>query len=65
MSKRLRVNSENARPSVRARLLDRSRAERTDFQILLTRYAPKTPYRLSLSEHRDRFIPNGAVLYET
>ncbi|WP_323808233.1 hypothetical protein [Rhizobium gallicum] len=59
------MNSENARPSVRARLLDRSRAERTDFQILLTRYAPKTPYRLNLSEHRDRFIPNGAVLYET
>ena len=29
----------NVGASVRARLLDRARAERSDFQILLTRYA--------------------------
>ncbi|MET3648823.1 hypothetical protein ABIC60_003476 [Phyllobacterium ifriqiyense] len=39
----------NVGASVRARLLDRSRAERMDFQILLTRYAlERLLYRLSL-----------------
>ncbi|MCX5493923.1 nucleotidyl transferase AbiEii/AbiGii toxin family protein [Kaistia dalseonensis] len=52
--------------SVRARLLDRSRVERTDFQILLTRYAlERLLYRLSLSPHRDRFILKGAMLFVT
>ncbi|MGO7049266.1 nucleotidyl transferase AbiEii/AbiGii toxin family protein [Rhizobium johnstonii] len=56
----------NVGASVRARLLDRSRAERTDFQILLTRYAlERLLYRLSLSEHRDRFILKGAMLFVT
>ncbi|UXN67310.1 nucleotidyl transferase AbiEii/AbiGii toxin family protein (plasmid) [Phyllobacterium sp. A18/5-2] len=54
----------NVGASVRARLLDRSRAERTDFQILLTRYAlERFLYRLSLSAHRDRFILKGAMLF--
>ena len=40
-----------------ARLLQRSRDQRTDFQILLTRYAlERLLYRLSRSEHRNRFI---------
>jgi hypothetical protein len=40
----------NVGASVRARLLDRSRVERTDFQILLTRYAlERLLYRLSQS----------------
>ena len=43
----------NVGASVRARLLQRSRDERTDFQILLTRYAlERLLYRLSQSEHR-------------
>jgi hypothetical protein len=43
----------NVGASVRARLLQRSRDERTDFQILLTRYAlERLLYRLSRSEHR-------------
>lgn len=51
---------------MRARLLDRSRAERQDFQILLTRYAlERLLYRLSLSEHRDRFILKAAMLFVT
>jgi hypothetical protein len=38
----------NVGESVRARLLQRSRDERTDFQILLTRYAlERLLYRLS------------------
>jgi predicted nucleotidyltransferase component of viral defense system len=56
----------NIGASVRARLLARSRAEKTDYQILLTRYAlERLLYRLSLSEHRDRFILKGALLFVT
>jgi len=52
--------------SVRARLLARSRAERSDFQSLLTRYAlERLLYRLSVSAHRDRFILKGAMLFVT
>lgn len=56
----------NIGASVRARLLDRARAERSDFQILLTRYAlERLLYRLSVSPHRDRFILKGAMLFGT
>jgi len=56
----------NVGASVRARLLDRARAERSDFQILLTRYAiERLLYRLSVSGHRDRFILKGAMLFVT
>jgi hypothetical protein len=56
----------NMGASVRARLLDRARVERADFQILLTRYAlERLLYRLSLSVHRDRFILKGAMLFVT
>jgi predicted nucleotidyltransferase component of viral defense system len=56
----------NIGASARARLLDRARAERSDFQILLTRYAlERLLYRLSVSPHRDRFILKGAMLFVT
>ncbi len=56
----------NIGASVRARLLDRARAERSDFQILLTRYAlERLLYRLSISPYRDRFILKGAMLFAT
>lgn len=56
----------NVGASVRARLLDRARAEKSDFQILLTRYAlERLLYRLSVSEHRERFILKGAMLFAT
>lgn len=57
----------NIGASVRARLLDRARVERSDFQILLTRYALErlVLYRLSISPHRDRFILKGAMLFVT
>jgi len=56
----------NVGVSVRARLLQRSRDQRTDFQILLTRYAlERLLYRLSRSEHRNRFILKGAMLFVT
>lgn len=56
----------NVGASVRARLLQRSRDERTDFQVLLTRYAlERLLYRLSRSPHRNRFILKGAMLLVT
>ena len=56
----------NIGASVRARLLDRARVERSDFQILLTRYAlERLLYRLSVSAHRDRFILKGAMRFVT
>ena len=56
----------NIGASVRARLLDRARAERSDFQVLLTRYAlERLLYRLSVSGHRERFILKGAMLFVT
>jgi predicted nucleotidyltransferase component of viral defense system len=62
MSRELR----NVGASVRARLLSRARAEKTDYQILLTRYAlERLLYRLSVSAHRERFILKGALLFVT
>jgi hypothetical protein len=54
----------NVGASVRARLLDRARAQQSDFQVLLTRYTlERLLYRLSVSEHRDRFILKRAMLF--
>lgn len=54
----------NIGASVRARLLARARAERQDFQILLTRYAlERLLYRLGVSDKRDDFILKGAMLF--
>lgn len=56
--------SRNIGASVRARLLDRARKEKTDFQILLTRYAlERLLYRLSVSDQRERFVLKGAMLF--
>ena len=56
----------NVGASVRARLLTRARTEKTDYQILLTRYAlERLLYRLSISAHRDRFVLKGALLFVT
>jgi predicted nucleotidyltransferase component of viral defense system len=56
----------NVGASVRARLLQRSRNEHTDFQVLLTRYAlERLLYRLSRSAHRNRFVLKGAMLFVT
>ena len=54
----------NIGASVRARFLQRARAEETDLQILLTRYAlERLLYRLSVSDHRQRFVLNAAMLF--
>lgn len=56
----------NVGASVRARLLARARTEKADYQLLLTRYAlERLLYRLSVSDHRDRFVLKGALLFVT
>ena len=50
--------------SVRQRLLNRARADGDDFQVLLTRYVlERFLYRLGRSEHHDRFVVKGAMLF--
>lgn len=50
--------------SIRRQLLKRSRAEGEDHQLLLTRFAiERLLARLSASEHRDRFVLKGALLF--
>lgn len=59
-------DTRNVGASVRARLLARSRVENKDFQILLTRHVlERLLYRLSVSEHRERFVLKGALLFVT
>ena len=50
--------------SVRARLLNLARAQGSDFQRLLVRFAiERLLYRLSVSRHADAFILKGATLF--
>jgi hypothetical protein len=50
--------------SIRARLLNRARAEGVEFQQLLTRFAlERLLYRLSISDHCDQFLLKGALLF--
>lgn len=55
----------NLGASVRARLLNKARAEKLDFNLLLTRYAlERMLYRLSVSKQRDQFLLKGALLFD-
>ena len=59
------MNQRNVAASVRARLLNKARAEKLDFNLVLTRYAlERILYRLSISEQRDRFLLKGALLFD-
>lgn len=54
----------NMAASVRQRLLNKAREQRTDFNLLLTRYGlERLLYRLSKSEYRNRFVLKGAMLF--
>ena len=54
----------NLAASVRARLLNIAKAEQTDFNQVLVRYAlERFLYRLSQSAHADRFLLKGAMLF--
>jgi len=51
--------------SVRARLLNKARTEKLDFNLLLTRYAlERMLYRLSISGQRGQFLLKGALLFD-
>lgn len=55
----------NISASVRDRLLAKTRAEKLDFNLLLTRYAlERMLYRLSISKQRDQFLLKGALLFD-
>jgi len=56
--------SKDLAASVRARLLSIAKAEGTDFNQILVRYAlERILYRLSQSAHADRFLLKGALLF--
>ena len=59
------MNQRNIAASVRARLLNKARAGRLDFNLLLTRYAlERILYRLSISEEHGQFLLKGALLFD-
>jgi predicted nucleotidyltransferase component of viral defense system len=54
---------QNIGASVRARLLNLSKERNEPFELLLTLYAlERLLYRLSISQHRNRFVLKGAML---
>ncbi|MDR0439910.1 MAG: nucleotidyl transferase AbiEii/AbiGii toxin family protein [Candidatus Accumulibacter sp.] len=59
------MKARNSAASVRARLLNKARAEKLDFNLLLTRYAlERMLYRLSISEQCGQFLLKGALLFD-
>lgn len=59
------MNARNVAASVRARLLNRARETRQDFNLILTRYAiERLLYRLSISPYAYQFVLKGALLFD-
>lgn len=59
------MNERNVAASVRARLLNRARETKQDFNLVLTRYAiERLLYRISISKHADQFLLKGALLFD-
>ena len=59
------MNARNIGASVSDRLFNKARAEKLDYNLLLTRYAlERMIYRLSISDQRDRFLLKGALLFD-
>lgn len=57
-------NPQDLAASVRARLLNIAKAEQTDFNAVLVRYAlERFLYRLGQSAHADHFVLKGAMLF--
>jgi hypothetical protein len=57
--------TKNIGASVRARLLNRARADKVDFNLMLTRYAlERLLYRLSVSAWSNEFLLKGALLFD-
>lgn len=54
------MTTRNIGASIRDRLLNKARAEKLDYNLLLTRYAmERLLYRLSISGQRDQFMLKG------
>ena len=50
--------------AVRARLLNRARETKQDFNLVLTRYAiERLRYRISISQHADQFLLKGCCRF--
>lgn len=59
------MSVQNIGASIRDRLLNKARAEKLDFNLLLTRYAlERMLYRLSISAQHDQFLLKGALLFD-
>ncbi len=59
------MNERNVAASVRARLLNRARETKQDFNLVLTRYAiERLLYRISISKHADQFLLKDALLFD-
>lgn len=59
------MKTTNRAASIRARLLNRARTERADFNLMLTRYSlERLLYRLSVSPWADQFLLKGALLFD-
>lgn len=59
------MSARNIGTSVRDRLLNKARAGKLDYNLLLTRYAlERMLYRLSISKQRDQFLLKGALLFD-
>lgn len=60
----MRRQAQNVAHSIRERLLNLAKARNEEFQNFLMRYAlERWLYRLSLTEHRERFVLKGAMLF--
>lgn len=59
------MTGKNIAASIRDRLLNKARAEKLDFNLLLTRYTiERMLYRLSISKQHDQFLLKGALLFD-
>jgi hypothetical protein len=57
--------TKNIGASVRARLLNRARADKVEFNFVLTRYGlERLLYRLSVSKWSNEFLLKGALLFD-
>lgn len=59
------MNNRNIAASVRARLLNKARATKQDFNLVLTRYAiERLLYRISISTYAEQFLLKGALQFD-
>jgi hypothetical protein len=60
----MNTTPKNVPASVRARLLNVAKTQKTEFGQILVRFAlERLLYRISQSKHSDRFLLKGALLF--